>query len=336
LREILRSNTSRPLETKDIVRAWLNNTPPERLEEFRRIFNEMHGGPLSDFDLHFAVADDYGDAPSDAASLALSEWVHGDLGSVFDVDVFRFRAEEGETYRNVLHHRTVDVTFALKDFYFTLTAADGLPFLLRTEGGGELGFETAWISRRTGDYLLTVASREGTLGPYSVLVGPEDHASDDHANDIPGATPLAIGTRAEGHLGHKADVDFFYIDALWGHSYEVFVGHGSVQYSTVTFFGPPGTAWEDGLGAYREGLKGSNNRWQATETGRYYLAVENPFSTTGAYYITVTETPRREATTATGLPQPRRSGWVSPLRQSWSTPLMRIILCSAPRRIANT
>ena len=280
-----------PLQTKDVILIWWNNTPPQRRAEFKRLFREMHGGPLSDFDRYFGVADDHGESPSAASDLPMSEWLLSDLGTPFDIDTFRFRAEEGTTYLVAFLHPTIDAKTTSENFYLTMTAADGIPSRLGVHGGGDLGIETTWTARRSGDYYLSVASTVGTLGHYSLLVSPQIHAADDHADDVYGATPLPAGFRAEGYLGHASDADFFYVDALRGYSYEVFVGHRSVQYSTVTYYSPPGTEWEEGLGPYSQGLKGSRNRWHATESGRYYLAVENPFSTPGAFFITVTETP---------------------------------------------
>ena len=294
LRELLQAihslDRSVPLQTKDIVLAWWNNTPPERWEDFRRLFRQMHGGPVAEFNPAVSGADDYGDSESDAASLTLSRWVQGDLGSVFDTDVFRFRAEEGKTYLINFYHQNIDLKTASEDFYLTMTTVDGGPSWLRAHGGGEYGVETAWIARRTGDYYVSVASAVGTVGPYSLLVSPEGSVADDHGDDTESATPLAIGSRAEGYLGHETDVDSFYIDALSGYSYEVAVGHSSVQYSRVTLFGPPGSAWEKGKPAEGWGKQGSRNRWLASETGHYYLAVENPFGTPGSYFINVTET----------------------------------------------
>ena len=236
-----------PLQTKDVILAWWNNTPPERRADFIRLFQEMHGGPLSDFERYLTVVDDHGNSPSNASELPVSQWVQSDLGTPFDIDTFRLQAVEGTTYLLAFHHKYIDVETAAEDFYLTMTAADGIPSLLRMHGGGDLGIETIWTARRSGDYYLSVASTNGTLGHYSLLVSPGNYLPDDHGNDFLTATPLPVGTTAEGYLGLDTDVDYFYVDALRGHSYEVFVGHRTLQYSSITYHSPPGTEWENGL-----------------------------------------------------------------------------------------
>ena len=266
---------------KDIYRAFLNNTPPSLQDEFRRLFEDLHGGPLAEDRAN--VPDDHVDDPSAATGIQVDEAIAGVMDHSWDIDTFSFVAEEGHEYRIIFNHQNME------DFTFTLHASDGgPPQTIQYRGEGQAGLEARWNSARSGQYLIAVESLYGTTGDYKIEVSHVVAGEDDYGDESSGAFPMAAGEAVKGTIDSGADVDYFRFNADAGNGYRVEVENQTLAYSRIAMYGPNGkTPVDDQFTSYGHGLKGAELEWTAGISGDYYLAVYSPEGGMGSYTLTV-------------------------------------------------
>ena len=129
--------------------------------------------------------DDHGDRADSATSLTPGQAVNGTVDDSFDLDYFRFQAEQGQWVHVEVQPGTLEFLNA------GLYEADGTtPALMRPEdrdtivsGGGThlhvidlmsaawsrpVSFD--WIAPHAGDFILTVSGADGRVGSYSVTI----------------------------------------------------------------------------------------------------------------------------------------------------------------------
>ena len=165
-----------------IFEAFVKHTPPDKQEALHAVYRELHGGP----DLPI-IADDHGDTLGEATPIALGEPATGNLDYRFDMDFFRFEAEQGRRYRINLNHGSLRRTALW--VYETIAAPfghwehliGGHPLGLREMHEGEWERELAstgpqilWTAPSTDDYYVSVENFAGESGPYTVTVAPAE------------------------------------------------------------------------------------------------------------------------------------------------------------------
>ena len=106
---------------------------------------------------------------------------------------------------------------------------------------------------------------------------------DDHADTLPGATPITVGASVGGVVGDLADSDIFTFEAEQGVFYEIDVALGSLSDSVATLHDADG-ALLDVNDDYGESLA-SRIVWEATYSGTHYVEVYGYGS--GSYTLTV-------------------------------------------------
>ena len=128
---------------------------------------------LSDID------DDHGNSPEDATSIAVGQDVAGAVDEWFDVDYFRFQAEEGQLYRiDVVPGTLPGANLYIEDFDEWNFSAES------SEGGRSFVGEAPG----TGYYWVSVGHAEwGTTGTYTLTVT---------ATPTPEPTPAPVPTMA--------------------------------------------------------------------------------------------------------------------------------------------
>ncbi len=128
--------------------------------------------------------DDHGDTPDSATSLTLGQTVNGTIDD-FDLDYFRFQAEQGQWFHVEVLGETLEILSV------GLYEADGAtPADMRREdveaiesGGGTFvdirdlknaawspGAAFDWIAPRAGGFFLTVSGAQGKVGAYTVTI----------------------------------------------------------------------------------------------------------------------------------------------------------------------
>ncbi len=91
----------------------------------------------------------------------------GNVDYMFDFDFFRVQAEEGQTYRMAVNHRT------LRPNSLTLFAADGLSVeswisRVRVSSGEEI----LWLASSFGEHHFAVQNFGGKKGQYTLRIAP--------------------------------------------------------------------------------------------------------------------------------------------------------------------
>ncbi len=103
------------------------------------------------------IADDHSDGAANATALSIGETVGGAIDYEFDLDYFKFNAEEGRGYRVHLDHRI------LVSPYMTLYASDGFTpeplekYIQRSSDA----YRLVWMAPEGGTYYLEVKSVRG-------------------------------------------------------------------------------------------------------------------------------------------------------------------------------
>ena len=281
------------LSGKDVFLSFMANTPAGQIEEFTTLFNELHGGPLTDFIEQYGnplagadlgITDDYGNDSSTALRVSARKVVDGTLEHPFDVDYFVTRVESGTEYRVMFNHDAGD------DFYFTLLPADGGPAEdLSFYDAGDPGLELRWTAPDSGDYLLAVESAIGTIGNYSLEIVPPEVVVmiDNHADDADNATVISAGETVSGVIVGDSDLDYFRLHMDSSRGYELEIVNETLDLVQVSLHGPDGKP-DDNLGYSGEwGDFGARLYWNVPESDDYYLIVEGINGSTGSYTLTV-------------------------------------------------
>lgn len=151
-----------------VYEVFLEHSTDEQKETVRELYREYHGGALAFPDDSFA--DDHGDEGSAATSIDVGEVVQGTLNYRFDVDYFRFAAEEGQTYRlSVSHPRLHVVGIDLQaEQHLELPWYWAEDSIFRTKS--EMGPEIVWAAPRSADFYVLVRNVANESGAYTLTI----------------------------------------------------------------------------------------------------------------------------------------------------------------------
>ena len=151
-----------------IYNTFLNHTPPDRRDAFIEIYQRLHGGPnLSD------VRDDHGDSVHSASRTSFGEPVQGVLDYRFDVDFFRFHAEEGRKYQIDVEYNALRATsvWVYNRYGFGPGRRDPQPGTWEAELGPS-GPRVSWVAPQSGTFYAAVENFRGQSGPYAFTITP--------------------------------------------------------------------------------------------------------------------------------------------------------------------
>ena len=226
------------------------------------------------------IADDHSDGAANATALSIGETVSGALDYQFDLDYFKFRAEEGQRYRLYISR--------------TSNAAD-----LRLYGSGGFtpeapdkytqwdpdGYGLLWVAREGGTYYLEVKDVFGYTGEYTITVTAIVADPDDHGNDPKTATDISIGEIVQGQMDHEFDLDYFRFMAVEGQRYRTHVDEQTLDNSTwVKVYVSDGVTETTGYTRW-----GATQEWRAATSSEHFFEVGSRQGSLGTYTIVVDE-----------------------------------------------
>lgn len=213
------------------------------------------------------IGDDHSNGSTGATAIAVGADVAGALDYDGDVDFFAFEAEVGVIYQ-------VDVALGTLDESIVAMYGAG------DYAGSYDGFASRlyWEVEESGEFYVEVDGY-GT-GTYTLMVTA---VVDDHADNIDGATAIAVGEVVAGALDHGYDLDFFAFEAEAGVIYQLDVGLEALDGLTV---------WGYDMGdphflGYDDTAPGSRYYWKVPSTGEHYFSVWGADGALGAYTLTV-------------------------------------------------
>ena len=120
---------------------------------------------------HTAPADDHGDTAATATTVSVGEAVEGAINDEFDLDYFRFEAQEGRKYQTaVTNGEFLRFMWYLSD---GVSPADYGDYSLWDELRGRSRV-SEWIASRSGHYYLAVDNVYGGTGTYTVTFAQVD------------------------------------------------------------------------------------------------------------------------------------------------------------------
>ena len=228
------------------------------------------------------TADDHSDGVANATGLSIGETVGGVLDDEFDVDYFKFSAEEGQGYRV-----EVGNTFRFSDL--TLFAPDAFtpePLEKYTYSDDD-GYGLLWMATEAGTYYLEVKSRWSGAGEYTISVTAVEAVPDDHGDDAETATDISMGETVEGFVDYEFDLDYFRFRANEGQEYMLRVDHQTLGHSLVKVYLADGTTESPPYSARSRLNEGSTYRWIADTSSQYFFSVESESGDLGAYTIVI-------------------------------------------------
>jgi subtilisin family serine protease len=136
--------------------------------------------------LGVSAADDYGNTPATAAAIAAPGSLQGVIGTIGDVDWFKFQAVAGRTYVISTQLGT------LSNSALCLYGPDGTTLLARNSGSGaSLASQITWTAPAGGTYYLAVAANgNSSTGSYGLSIKAP--------NSPPVLSPIANQTMSSG------------------------------------------------------------------------------------------------------------------------------------------
>ena len=117
-----------------------------------------------------AVPDDHGNDAETATDISIGETVQGFMDYEFDLDYFRFMANEGQEYLIHVDHQTLENLSWVKIY-----ASDGMtesPYY--SSHSGSYGTILRWVADTSSEYFVEVESGSGSLGAYTIVIDPVD------------------------------------------------------------------------------------------------------------------------------------------------------------------
>lgn len=155
-----------------IYEVFLKHAPVDRRESFKETYRRIHGGRYAFPDDSFA--DDHADDLFLASPAAVGEVVEGTLDYRFDVDCFRFPAEEGQTYRLSVAHPGLHVAGIdlRSEEHLELPRLRSEEWISRRKG--EMGPEIVWTAPRSADFFVQVRNVGNESGTYTLTITPID------------------------------------------------------------------------------------------------------------------------------------------------------------------
>ena len=206
---------------------------------------------------------DHGDDIKGATTLVVGGVARGVLGDELDLDTFRFEAEEGQSYQIGIQ------PFAPFHPQLILLDAEG-----REEySTGTLDQVISWEAPESKDYYVVVKTTLPGTGGYVLYVS---QAVDDHGNDPSSATEALPGKTIGGNIGSLIDADYFRFAAEADRNYEIVSQLLSLEVSpNVDLFDSDGSMLASTK--FKGGIQYPTIRWQAPESGDYYVRVTSQF-----------------------------------------------------------
>ena len=235
------------------------------------------------------IVDDHSDGAANATGLSMGETVSGALDYEFDLDYFKFRAEEGQGYK-FYKPRTSGSA------YLRLYAPDGFtPEPWEKYIWGSDGFGYLWMAREGGTYYLEVWHDSGETGEYSITASPVEAGPDDHGNDAETATDISIGEIVQGNMDHEFDLDYFRFWVNEGQKYRLHVDHQTLEgdptrtETEVKTYAADGITESSDFSSYSRSstYEGTTLEWVANISSEQFFEVKNGFGTLGTYTIVV-------------------------------------------------
>ena len=227
------------------------------------------------------TADDHGDGAANATGLSIGETVGGAFDYEFDIDYFKFSAEEGQGYRIEMGH-----TLPAPDL--TLFARDGftLESLEKYTHGDSDVYRLLWMATEAGTYYLEVNNGWAT-DEYTITVTAVEAVPDDHGDDAETATDISIGETVEGFMDYEFDLDYFRFMANEGEEYLIQVDHQTLGHSRVKVYSADGTTETPPYGSGSTLNEGSTHHWRADTSSEYFVAVDSENGNLGAYTLVI-------------------------------------------------
>ncbi len=115
-----------------------------------------------------ALPDDHGNDAETATDISVGETVEGFMDYEFDLDYFRFTANEGQGYALHVDHQT------LGHSEIKIYAADGITESPPYSSSSSLneGSTYLWIADASAEYFVELESSTGSLGAYTLIIKP--------------------------------------------------------------------------------------------------------------------------------------------------------------------
>ena len=275
---------------EDIYRVFLKHAPADKKEEFRDLYQRLHGGTFAFEDVAFD--DDHGDEAGLATEIAVGESVEGALDYILDFDYFRFRAEEGQRYRMTVTHDT------LRSSSIALFAPDGTTGENHHWKAREMtstGPRILWIAPTSDEYYFAVQNFGGKTGAYTLTITPVDPIEDDHGDTIATATNISLGEVVQGTVDGDFDYDYFQFQAVGGESYRVVIEPATLEHHHLHLYTADGVPhyfdFEFGYLSLDNRVRGSQTvigELTAPSSGPSYLAIDGARGSIGTYTVTIT------------------------------------------------
>lgn len=115
-----------------------------------------------------AGPDDHGNNSETATDLSIGETLQGSMDYEFDLDYFRFMANEGQEYLLQVDHQT------LNDSRVTVYASDAMTqpssYSSSYSSGPDGGTTYRWKADASSEYFVEVESGSGSLGAYAIVI----------------------------------------------------------------------------------------------------------------------------------------------------------------------
>ena len=275
---------STPPTEVEIYEAFLKHTPPEHQEEVRELFRRLHGGDFAFPEIDYDDAE--ADEPADAALIEIGETVEGSLDYIFDLDYFRFQAEQSQRYRISVEHEN------LGHSSITLFAPDGVSDergRWKARGMGPDGPLILWMAPSAEEYYFAVQNFGGKTGDYALTITSVDiPETDDHGDTPESATEIRLGRRVSGTIDHAFDYDYFRFSAGEGEEY-FFDFYGNFLNSLCSeLYLSNGTAvrnWPNSCNIAERPSYGESYgiHWWSPQTDEYYLELYGFMERVGDY-----------------------------------------------------
>ena len=271
----------RPVEER-IYEVFLKHVPVDRREEFRELYQELHGGAASFADAEFS--DDHGDEAAVATDVGVGQVVRGRLDYMFDFDYFRFRADEGQKYRMNVAHETLRPTSV------GLYAPNGLTGVNRHWKSRELvatGPRIVWTAPSSEEFYLAVHNFGGKKGPYTLTITPVDRSvQDDYGDTTATATEISVGEMIEGTVNDDLDIDYFRFQVETGQEYEFEITSGTLEEFRFRLRFPDRSFYRFTADVYRHWS--TPYRRTAKVSGEFSLAIDGVDGSVGTYTLKIT------------------------------------------------
>ena len=176
--------------------------------------------------------DDHADAPGGATPITVDgEAVEGQIETRGDDDWFSFEAQAGCIYHVEVSRST------LSGAYVYLYYPDGQRIAESHSDPESITYELP----SSGRWYVRVRHSSGSgSGGYSVSVS--ERGTDDHADELTGATTLEVnGPAVSGDIETRGDLDYFQLQASRGHVYRLSLNPLSLSGATLTIYRPDGS-----------------------------------------------------------------------------------------------